>query len=225
MAPDRDLTGWTERPRPPRAVLQGRLVRLEPLDAERHTATQFEAHRDGDPAGARWGYLPYGPFASLEDYRAHLKAQGASEDPMFFAAIDQASGDAVGVLSLMRIDPKNGVIEVGHIIHTPRLAGTAGSTEAIRLLGGLVFDELGYRRFEWKCDNANAPSKRTAERLGFGFESVFHQHQVVKGRNRDTAWFAILDHEWPARRAAFDAWLDPANFDEQGRQRTPLRAR
>jgi RimJ/RimL family protein N-acetyltransferase len=220
-----DLAHWTPRPLPPRAPLEGRTVCLEPLDPERHAADQWEAHRTGDPDGALWTYLPYGPFRTFEDYRDHLARQAESRDPMFFAVVEQSSGRSVGVLSLMRIDAANGVAEVGHICHSPAIRRTPGTTEAVRLLGGLLFDDLGYRRFEWKCDDANAPSKAAAERLGFRPEGLFRKHSVVKGRNRDTAWFAIVDDEWPAIRAAMDAWLDPENLKGgQRRSLTEMRA-
>lgn len=214
------LADWTPRPVPPREALEGRTIRLVPLDAERHAADQWEAHRAGDPDGALWAWLPYGPFATLDDYHAHLARQAASRDPLFFAVIDRETERAVGVLSLMRIVPADGAIEVGHICHSPAVRRTPGTTEAVRLLGGLVFDRLGYRRFEWKCDDGNGPSKAAALRLGFRPEGLFRKHMIVKGRNRDTAWFSIVDDEWPAVRVAMDAWLDPANHTANGQRRS-----
>nr|WP_255720315.1 GNAT family protein [Acuticoccus kalidii] len=207
---------------PERVVLEGRLVRLEPLDAARHAEPQWTAHRSGDPDGALWTYLAYGPFASLEAYREHLTKQEASVDPLFFTVVPRRTGVAAGVMGLMRITPEHGVIEVGHICFAPGLRRTAEPTEAMLLLGDYVFGRLGYRRFEWKCDDGNAPSKRAAERYGFTYEGLFRQHMVVKGRNRDTAWFSITDREWPAVRAALAAWVAPENFDAAGQQRRKL---
>ena len=218
------VPGWTVRPKPERIVLEGRTIRLEPLDPERHAADQWAAHRAGDPDGALWEYLPYGPFGSFEDYRDHLAMQAASADPLFYCVVRQADGRALGVMSLMRITPEHGVIEVGHICLAPGLRRTPGSTEAIRLFGGYVFETLGYRRFEWKCDNANMPSRQAAARYGFQPEGVFRQHMVAKGRNRDTAWFAMVDSDWPAVRAALDGWLAPENFDADGQQRRSLQS-
>jgi RimJ/RimL family protein N-acetyltransferase/ribosomal protein S18 acetylase RimI-like enzyme len=216
-----DLTGWTTRPRPPLSPIEGRLVRVEPFDIDRHARDLFEAYRL-DTEGALWRYLPYGPFADLEAYRAHARAVMSGEDPLFHAIIDLVSEKPVGVASLMRITPEHGVIEVGHICYSPLLQRTAGATEAMYLLARRVFDELGYRRYEWKCDNANAPSRRAAARLGFRFEGVFLKHLVVKGRNRDTAWFSITDEEWPRVRAAYGAFLDPENTGPDGSQRWSL---
>jgi RimJ/RimL family protein N-acetyltransferase len=204
---------------PGRETLAGRHVRLEPLDADRH-AGDLLAAAAGDPE--LWTYLPYGPFADREAMHAHLAAQARSEDPLFFAVVDARSGRAVGVVSYLRIEPAHGVIEIGHIWFGAPLQRTPGATEAIYLLARHAFDDLGNRRLEWKCDNANARSRRAAERFGFTFEGVFRQHMLVKGRNRDTAWYALLDGEWPAARAAFEAWLDRANFDADGRQRRAL---
>ena len=180
-------------------------------------------------AGYDWTYLPYGPFADLESYRRWVQQAAGSEDPRFYAIIDTdagASGEpAVGVLSLMRAKPEAGSIEVGHILYSPLLQRRRGATEAQLLLMRYVFDELGYRRYEWKCDALNARSRAAAERLGFRYEGTFRQSQVVKGRNRDTAWFSMLDREWPHVAAAGRAWLAADNFDARGRQRSPLRAR
>lgn len=215
------LPGWTERPRPPRTPIAGRFCTIEPLDPDRHAAQLFEANRE-DRDGRNWTYLPYGPFATLDAYGEWVAGASRADDPLFYAIRDNASGQAVGVASLMRIDPKPGVIEVGGINYSPRLQRRQGATEAMYLLMRRVFDELGYRRYEWKCDSLNAPSRAAALRLGFQYEGLFRQATVYKQRNRDTAWFSILDTEWSALRNAFEAWLDPANFDAAGRQRQRL---
>lgn len=216
-----DLSNWTPRPRPDRRAHEGRYVRLEPLDAARHGDELFEA---GPTDEALLRYLPERPYPDRASFQPWLDKAAASEDPMFFAAVDRVTGRAEGRLSLMRMDPANGVIETGHLLFGPRLGQTRAATEAVYLLARHVFDELGYRRFEWKCNNRNEPSKRAALRFGFTFESVFRQHMVVKGESRDSAWYSILDGEWPMRRRAFERWLDPANFDGEGRQRVSLGA-
>jgi RimJ/RimL family protein N-acetyltransferase len=216
-----DLAQWTARPRPERRVHEGRYVRLEPLDAARHGDDLFAAGPT-DPALLR--YLPERPFPDRAAFQPWLDKAAASEDPMFFAAVDRATGRAEGRLSLMRFDLAHGVIETGHLLFGPRLGRTPGATEAVFLLARHAFDDLGYRRFEWKCNDRNEPSKRAAVRFGFAFEGVFRQHMVIKGENRDTAWYSMLDREWPARRRAFERWLEPANFDEAGRQRLSLSA-
>jgi RimJ/RimL family protein N-acetyltransferase len=202
---------------PAREVLRGDRVQLEPLDPDRH-AEDLQAAATGDPH--LWDYLPYGPFEDVEAMRAHLAVQAASEDPLFFAVVE--AGRARGVVSYLRIEPAYGCIEIGHIWFGASLQRTAAATEAIYLLARHAFDTLGNRRLEWKCDAANARSRGAAERFGFTFEGVFRQHMIIKGRNRDTAWFALLDGEWPAAREAFETWLRPENFDADGRQRTPL---
>lgn len=216
------LTSWTPRPYPERRIFCGSTVRLEPLDPARHGDDLFAAG-SGSDAERLWRYLWERPYSDRAAFNGWLTKATAADDPLFFAAVDPATGRAEGRLALMCIDPVNGGIEVGHIQFGPRLARTRGATEAVYLLARHVFDDLGYRRFEWKCDDRNEPSKRAAQRFGFTFEGLFRQHMVVKGENRDTAWFAMLDREWPARREAFERWLDPQNFDESGRQRTPLR--
>jgi RimJ/RimL family protein N-acetyltransferase len=216
------LPGWTPRPRPPRTPLQGRCCRLEPLDADRHAAALHAAYA-ADADGRNWTYLPYGPFASADAYAAFVRSVQAGDDPLFHAILD-AAGRPVGVASFLRIDPGHGSIEVGHLSYSPALQRTPAATEAMFLMLRRAFDELGYRRTEWKCDSLNAPSRRAALRLGFRFEGVFRQAMVVKGRSRDTAWYSILDSEWPALRSAFERWLEPANFDAQGRQRATLEA-
>lgn len=217
----RPLPDWTARARPPAAPLVGRTCRLEPLDPARHGDALYAAYcADGD--ADRWTYLPYGPFSERAAFDAWLAGLAASTDPMMFA-LCAPDGRALGQAGLMRIDPNNGVIEIGHVLFGPDLARSVAATEAVGLLLRLIFDGLGYRRCEWKCDDLNAPSRRAAVRFGFSFEGIFRQAIVYKGRNRDTAWYAIVDSEWPALRAAFDAWLDPGNFDADGRQKTPLR--
>jgi RimJ/RimL family protein N-acetyltransferase len=207
-------------PRPQRVTLKGRIVSLVPLGLEH--ATDLFQHASGPGRESLWTYLFNGPFADLAEFSADVEAKSKAADPLYFAVVDNSDGRAVGYQSLMRIDPANRVIEVGGIMYTPLLQGTAGSTEAQYLFAKYVFDDLGYRRYEWKCNDRNAPSRRAAERLGFTFEGVFRQHMIVKGRSRDTAWFAMLDGEWPARRAAFEAWLAPGNFDAEGRQKRRL---
>ena len=215
------VEGWTARQRPPRTPMVGRWCRVETLDVARHAASLHEANRD-DRKGRNWTYLSSDGFDDLDAYSAWLEKISAGDDPFFHAIIDQSSGKAVGIAAFLRIDASNGVIEVGHINYSPRLQRTVAATEAMALMMGRVFDELGYRRYEWKCDSLNAPSRAAAERLGFRFEGVFRQALVYKGRNRDTAWYSITDQEWPAMRSALDRWLDPGNFDEEGRQRTRL---
>jgi RimJ/RimL family protein N-acetyltransferase len=209
----------TARP-PARAPIEGDRVRLEPLDPEAHAGDLFAAASAGDPE--LWAYLPYGPFADADALREHLAAQAASSDPLYFAVVDRATGRAGGVVSFLRIEPVHGVIEIGHIWFGAGLQRTPAATETIYLLSRTAFDALGNRRLEWKCDARNARSRRAAERFGFSFEGVFRQHMIVKGRNRDTAWYSILDGEWPAARAAYEAWLAPENFDAEGRQRRDL---
>lgn len=216
------VEGWTPRERPARVKLHGNLVRIEPLDPDQHAAAMHAAHHGGDPDGKLWDYLPYGPFDTLAAYKTHLAMQASSEDPLFFSIIELASGDAVGVASIMRHDADNGAAEVGHICYTPRLQQQVGATEAMYLFACYIFDDLGYRRYEWKCNNGNGASKRAAQRLGFTFEGVFRQHLVTKGRNRDTAWFSIIDGEWPEIKERFERWLSPDNFDADGKQRLAL---
>ena len=218
-----DLSHWTPRPRPERRVHQGRYVRLEPLDPVRHGDDLYAAS-SGPGAEDRFRYLFEAPPESRAAAETWLAKVAASEDPLYFAVVDQASGRAEGRMTFMRIDQTHGVIETGNILFGPRLARTRGATEAVYLQARHAFDYLGYRRFEWKCNALNEPSKRAAERLGFALEGVFRQHMVVKGLNRDTAWYAMLDGEWPARKQAFKRWLSPDNFDEAGRQRIGLAA-
>jgi RimJ/RimL family protein N-acetyltransferase len=215
------VPGFAPPPPPPRTAMRGRWVDVEPVDLDRHVPALFRAQAE-DRDGRRWTYLASEQPATEGLYRTWLAALASGDDPLFHAIVDRASGDAVGVASYLRIEPRNGAIEVGHINFSPRLAQTRGATEAMFLMMRRAFAELGYRRYEWKCDALNAPSRRAAERLGFTFEGVFRQATVYKGRNRDTAWYSIVDREWPALERAFMRWLDPANFDDEGVQRTPL---
>jgi RimJ/RimL family protein N-acetyltransferase len=213
-----DTLDFTPARRPARVPLVGARVRLEPLDPVRHLDDLLEAASDD----ALWDYMPYGPFADRAAFAAHLEAQAASDDPLFLTVVDRASGRALGVVSYLRIEPAHGVIEIGHIWFGRELQRTPQATEAIYLLARHAFDDLGNRRFEWKCNAANEGSKAAARRFGFTYEGTFRQHQIVKGRNRDTAWFSIVDGEWPAVQAGFEAWLAPANFDTSGQQRRTL---
>jgi RimJ/RimL family protein N-acetyltransferase len=214
------LPDWEPRPRPGRDALAGRYCRLEPLVADPHAAALFEAYGH-DHEGVGWTYLPYGPFGDLDEFRGWVAEQSSRDDPLFFAILD-AGGNPVGVASYLRINPDMGSIEVGHIRYSPLLQRTRAATEAMYLLARRAFDELGYRRYEWKCDDLNAASRRAAERLGFVHEGTFRQDRIYNGRNRDTAWYSITDAEWPAIRGALEAWLEPSNFDERGEQRTRL---
>lgn len=214
------LTDVTPARRPERITLPGRYVTLVPLEAA-HADDLFAATSGADKAWL-WDYMSDGPFVDAEAMRVQIGIKAASGDPLFYAVLDRASGRAIGHATLMRIDTANRVIETGNIMFSPALQRTPGATEAMYLLARYVFDELGYRRYEWKCNSLNAPSKRAATRLGFTFEGVFRQHMLVKGRNRDTAWFSMLDTEWPAVKAAFEAWLSPDNFDAAGNQKQSL---
>lgn len=215
------LPGWTARPRPPRTPMEGRFCRIEPLDPGRHAADLYAAYAE-DVAGRMWTYMTHGPFASAAELEAWMRATCLGDDPLVHAIVDRRTGRAAGAASFMRIEPGVGVMEVGSITYPPRLQRTAAATETMYLMMRRAFEELGYRRYEWKCDTCNAPSRAAAARLGFTFEGIFRQATVYKGRNRDTAWFSILDGEWPALKAAFEGWLDPANFDGDGQQRRSL---
>jgi len=215
------VPGWTARPRPSRDIIAGRFCRLEPLDAGRHAAPLYDALAH-DKEGRNFTYLPVERFESLEALHNWAEPVSVGDDPVFYAIIDLSTDQPVGYASFLRIDPKSGVIEVGHINYSPLLQRKPAATEAMYLMMRHVFDDLGYRRYEWKCNALNAPSRAAAARLGFTYEGTFRQAMVVKGQNRDTAWFSILDSEWPALKAAFERWLGPNNFDEFGWQRESL---
>ena len=215
---------WRPAALPGDAPMVGRYCRVERIEPARHGDALFAANRI-DRVGRNWTYLPYGPFDDLTSYREWLDAAAATTDPRFYAVVDCASGQAVGVASYLRIDPSAGSIEVGHINYSPLLQRHRAGTEAMYLMMRNVFEALGYRRYEWKCNALNAASRAAADRLGFSHEGTFRHSNVVKGRNRDTAWYAMIDSEWPGVRRGFDAWLDPGNFDAVGRQRSPLAAR
>ena len=208
------------RPRPARTVLDGRYTRLEPLSVA-HAPALFDAST-GPGADARFAYLFDVPPASLAEMQAWIAKMTAGDDPLFSTVIDKASGRATGRQALMRITPEHGVIEIGNILWGPAISRTRIATEALYLAARHVFEDLGYRRFEWKCNDLNAPSKAAAKRFGFAYEGLFRQHMWTKGANRDTAWFSMLDSEWPALRREYDRWLDPSNFDASGRQKTKL---
>ncbi len=212
---------WVPAQVPPRTPLDGRWCRVEALDVARHGAALFAAYGE-DREGRVWTYMGYGPFAERAEFEAWMAASCLGDDPLFHAIVEGASGRALGLASYLRVEPGTGVIEVGNINYAPPLRRTAAATEAMFLMMARVFDELGYRRYEWKCDALNGASRRAAERLGFVFEGVFRQATLYKGRNRDTAWYAITDRDWPALKRVYEAWLDPANFDATGAQKTRL---
>lgn len=215
------VAGWSARQQPPRTAMVGRFCTVLPLDPERHAAQLFDAYAD-DAEGRLWTYLPRGPFASPDEYRNWANDACRLDDPLTHTIVDHATGKAVGTAAYMRIDAASGVIEVGSITYSPRIQRRPAGTEAMYLMMRRVFDELGYRRYEWKCNSLNMPSRAAAERYGFQYEGMFRQATLTRGRNRDTMWFSVIDSEWPALRAVFEAWLDPANFDAQGNQRRSL---
>jgi RimJ/RimL family protein N-acetyltransferase len=214
------LPNWVPPPVPPRESMEGRFCRLEPVASDRHAAALFEANA-ADTDGRSWTYLAYGPFRDFPSYRAWLSENCMGNDPLFFAVIGTADDRPSGLASYLRIAPAAGSIEVGHIHYSRRLQRSPAATEAMYLMMKKAF-ESGYRRYEWKCDALNAASRAAAQRLGLSFEGVFRQATVYKGRNRDTAWYAAIDAEWPALREAFLAWLAPNNFDDMGHQRARL---
>ncbi|HKS87861.1 MAG TPA: GNAT family protein [Stellaceae bacterium] len=216
-----EVPGWVARPLPPKTAMAGHFATVEPLDAARHAAELFAANAE-DREGRLWTYYPYGPFAALADYRAWVEAAVADPRRLFHAIRDNATGKAAGVAAYINAQPAVGVVEVGSLVFSPLLQRRPAATEAMYLMMRRAFDELGYRRYEWKCDSLNAPSRAAALRLGFRYEGLFRQATITRGRNRDTAWFSVIDSEWPALKAAFEAWLDPANFDEAGLQRRAL---
>ncbi len=215
------IADWTSCLQPTKAALVGRCCTAEPIDPDRHAADLHQANcKDLD---ARiWTYLAYGPFDNQNEYTDWINQQCLGDDPVFYAIIDNDSNKAVGVASYLRLQPEVGVIEVGHINFSPELQKTVAATEAMFLMMNHVFDDLGYRRYEWKCDALNELSRRAASRLGFTYEGIFRQATMYKGRNRDTAWFAMIDQEWPALKQAFVQWLDPGNFGQDGAQKEQL---
>ena len=216
------LLDWKPASPPPRSTLDGRYVRLEPLNSATHGDDLWLALQGADSDPALWEYLPYGPFAERAAFDVWLQDKQSTSDPLFFSVVDKTTGRAVGLLSFLRIAPNDGCIEIGHIAFGRTMQRSPASTEAVYLLAKLALGTLGYRRLEWKCNADNARSMRAAKRLGFSYEGLFRQHMVVKRRNRDTAWFAILDREWPACNAAFERWLAADNFDAEGRQQQRL---
>lgn len=215
------VSEWSGAVFPDGRSLAGRFCRLDKLDVRLHGRDLYESESSApDPSG--WTYLPEGPFDTEGAYFSWLERRASGADTVTYAVVERGSNVAVGIASLMRIDPPNGVIEVGHIKFTPKLQRTPAATEAMYLLMRHVFEDLGYRRYEWKCDALNLPSRRAAERLGFTYEGTFRQAIIYRGRNRDTAWFSIIDSEWPHRRAAFEGWLTSDNFTEDGQQRRSL---
>lgn len=226
----KNIVGALVNPLPPGTLpdlrpLPGRWMRLDPLNVERHGQTLWDSINGKDDSGALWTYMSFGPFASQEVFTTWLKERQAQKDAWFYAYVRRETGDALGMGSFMRADPANGSIEIGSIWLSKALQRTREGTEAIYLMMRHSFDELGVRRLEWKCDALNAPSRRSAERYGFTFEGIFRQHFIIKGRNRDTAWFSMLDTEWPAVRKGFEAWLAEDNFNADGREIAKLQLR
>ncbi|GGF52118.1 N-acetyltransferase [Azorhizobium oxalatiphilum] len=215
------VTGGPARP-PERVTLEGRHIDVRPFDVDLHAADLFAASHGSAARDALWDYLSVPPFKDLDAFRASYAEAAKKDDPLMFALVDKASGKAVGHATYMRIEPKQRVIEVGNILYTPSLQRSPAATEAMYLMARHAFEDLGYRRYEWKCNALNLPSRRAADRLGFTYEGLFRQHMIVKGQNRDTAWFSLLDHEWPHAKAAFEAWLAPENFEQDGTQKRRL---
>lgn len=215
------VNDWQPPPRPPRIPAEGRVSRIEPFDPAHHARDLYTAFTD-DADGRNWTYLAYGPFDSFKAFDSWARDTCLGDDPLFHAVVELTTGKAVGLASYLRINPADGVIEVGHIHFSPRLQRTTLATETMYLMMQRVFDELGYRRYEWKCDALNEPSRRAALRLGFTFEGVFRQLTMYKNRNRDTAWYAIIDKDWPQIRAGYELWLNPDNFNPEGRQKRSL---
>ena len=214
---------WSARAHPPKTSIDGRFCRIESFDIDAHADDLFEAFAL-NASGANWTYLGYEPTDNVADLRKIMAAGWQGEDPLFHTIIDKATDKPVGVAALMRIDKANGAIEVGNIHYSEHLKQRPAATEAMFLLMRRVFKELGCRRYEWKCDSLNAPSRAAAARLGFSYEGLFRQAVVYKGRNRDTAWFSIIDDEWPALEAAYEAWLSPENIGSDGKQKQRLQA-
>lgn len=212
-----DLVDSTPAPSPQRIRLEGRYVSVVPFDLDQHGRDIFEGS-SGPQNANLWAYLGAGPFPDFATFSTHYAVAQTKADPLLFAIVEKPTGKAVGHCTYLRITPADRVVEVGNILYTPPLQRTPGGTEAMYLMARHAFDDLGYRRYEWKCNALNAPSRRAALRYGFSFEGIFRQHMIIKGRNRDTAWFSMLDHEWPRAKAAFEAWLDPSNFGPEGKQ-------
>ncbi|MFO1122456.1 MAG: GNAT family protein [Hyphomicrobiales bacterium] len=210
--------------KPDHRPLHGRWVHLEAVSATRHAQALYESFVHDDVHGHVWTYMAYGPWQDLADFTEWLKAREASRDPWFYTIVRREDGKPCGMSAFMRCDAANGVLEIGNIWMAPGLQRTREATEAIFLMIRHAFDDLGVRRLEWKCDALNAPSRKAADRFGFAFEGVFLQHMIIKGRNRDTAWYAMLDRDWPRIRKAFETWLAPENFDARGRQKAKLQA-
>lgn len=208
--------------RPARTVLEGRLIDVRPFEVDLHAAELFARSHGSAELEALWDYLPVPPFADAAAFARHYGEAVQKADPLLFALVDKASGRPVGHAAYMRIEPGHRTIEVGNILFTPAMQRSVAATEAMYLMARHVFEDLGYRRYEWKCNALNLPSRRAAERLGFTFEGIFRQHMLVKGHNRDTAWFSLLDGEWPKAKAAFEAWLAPENFSQDGTQKRRL---
>lgn len=219
-----DVLAWTPARIPERATFAGGTVRLDPLDPAAHAAPLFASSHGSETDPDLWLYMAVGPFATQEEFARWLAICAASSDPLYFAVVAERTGRPAGMVSYLRITPAHGVIEIGNIWFSAALRRTRQATEAIFLLARYAFDNLGYRRLEWKCNALNARSRRAAERFGFRYEGLFRQHMVIKGRNRDTAWFAMTDRDWPAVRSAFERWLAPENFDVDGQQRQTLAA-
>ncbi|MPY90577.1 MAG: GNAT family N-acetyltransferase [Luteitalea sp.] len=215
--------GGSPARRPERVTLEGRHVTLVPLDPSVHGQAVYEATH-GQDADRLWRYLATGPYADRTSFYEELERKVAAQDSVFFVIVGTRDSEVLGYASYLRIEPVHRVIEVGNILYTPRFQGTTGATEAMYLMARHVFEELGYRRYEWKCNALNLPSRSAAVRLGFTFEGTFRQHMIIKGRNRDTAWYSMVDSEWPSRKAALEGWLAPTNFDAAGRQKQPLSA-
>jgi RimJ/RimL family protein N-acetyltransferase len=207
--------------RPEPTTLTGQTVTVVPVDADAHSQTLYE-QTHGTGCEQLWRYMSEGPFPNANAFHARLAQKRQSQDPIFFTILENAGSKPVGLAAYLRIEPAHRCIEVGSIVYAPSLQRTVGATEAMYLMARYVFEELAYRRYEWKCNALNEPSRRAALRLGFQFEGVFRQHMIVKGRNRDTAWFSMLDSEWPKRRSSFERWLAPSNFDASGQQKLSL---
>jgi len=217
------MPDWQPRPRPARVVLTGRYCRLEPLDAQRHTNALFAAYAQATDTTRDWTYLSVGPFADAQGFRAYIERISAQSDPLHFTVVDLSTEQPLGTLALMNQRPEHGVVEVGFVVFSPALQRSRLATEAQFLLMRYVFDELGYRRYEWKCDSLHQRSRNAALRLGFHYEGTFRQAIVYKQRSRDTAWFAIIDKDWPHVSAALSEWLHPENFAATGEQVTRLK--